>query len=136
MLCSFIQIHVIHSSFRAELATPRGVFLEGSAELGTPRGVFPEGSAELGTPGGVFLEGSAELGTPRGVLSVIIHQKSIKNPSKKIRKFRTKKNEKIEFFWTDLGWFGGDFGLVWEYFRTGFGPVSKSRKFEGPELKN
>ena len=44
--------------------------------------VFLEGSAELGTPRGVFLEGSAELGTPRGVFLVIIHQISIKNPSK------------------------------------------------------
>ena len=44
--------------------------------------------------------------------------------------------EVFENFGTDLGWFGGDFGMVWEYIRGGFGPTLKSRKFEGPELKN
>ena len=42
----------------------------------------------------------------------------------------------FENFGTDLGWFGDDFGTVWGYFRDGFGPTLKSRKFEGPELKN
>ena len=64
------------------------------------------------------------------------NQKSIKNPlkihQKKIRKIRTKK---IENFGTDLGWFGGDFGMVWGYFQDGFGPILKSRKIESSELK-
>ena len=47
-----------------------------------------------------------------------------------------KKIEMFEKFGTDLGWFGGDFGTVWGYFRDGFGSILKSRKFEGPELKN
>ncbi len=47
-----------------------------------------------------------------------------------------KKIEIFENFGTDLGWFGGDFGMVWGYFQDGFGPILKSRKFEGPELKN
>ena len=37
---------------------------------------------------------------------------------------------------TDLGWFGDDFGMVWGYFRDGFGPISKSRKNESSELNN
>ena len=48
----------------------------------------------------------------------------------------TKKSEKIENFGTDLGWFGGDLGTVWGYFWDDFGPILKSRKFEGPESKN
>ena len=59
------------------------------------------------------------------------------------REKHNKKNRKMskklkipENFVTDLGWFGGDFGTVWGYFRDGFGPILKSRKFEGPELKN
>ena len=52
-----------------------------------------------------------------------IHQKSIK---KKSENFGPKKIEKIEKFGTDLGWFGGDLGMVWEYFRTDFGPILKS----------
>ena len=34
--------------------------------------------------------------------------------------FGPKKIEKIENFGTDLGWFGGTFGMVWGYFRTDF----------------
>ena len=48
----------------------------------------------------------------------------------------SKKFEIFENFGTDLGWFGGDFGTVWGYFRDGLGPILKSRKFEGPESKN
>ena len=46
------------------------------------------------------------------------------------------KSKKNEHFGTDLGWFGGDFGMVWGYFRDDFGPTLKNRKFEGLELKN
>ena len=55
--------------------------------------------------------------------------------TKKIEKM-SKIFEIFENFGTDLGWFGGDFGTVWEYFRDDFGPTLKHRKFEGPELKN
>ena len=48
----------------------------------------------------------------------------------------SKKIDIFESFGTDVGWFGGDFGTVWGYFRDGFGPTLKSRKFEGPESKN
>ena len=41
----------------------------------------------------------------------------------------------FENFGTDLGWFGDDFGMVRLYFREGFGPILKSRKNVGPELK-
>ena len=47
-----------------------------------------------------------------------------------------KTSKKIENFGTDLGWFGDDFGMVWGYFRDGFGPTLKSRKFGSSELKN
>ena len=48
----------------------------------------------------------------------------------------SKKIENFENFGTDLGWFGGDFGMVWGYFRDGFGPTLKNRKIECPELKD
>ena len=41
----------------------------------------------------------------------------------------------IEKLGTDLGWFGNDFGMVWGYFRDGFGPILKTRKFDSLELK-
>ena len=50
--------------------------------------------------------------------------------------FGSKKIKHFENFGTDLGWFGDDLGTVWGYFRDGFGPILKSRKIEGPELKN
>ena len=55
-----------------------------------------------------------------------------------VRNFRkmSKMYEILENFGTDLGWFGDDFGMVWGHFRDGFGPMLKSRKFEGPGLKN
>ena len=43
--------------------------------------------------------------------------------------------EIFENFGTDLGWFGGDFGMVWGHFRTNFGPILKTRKIETSELK-
>ena len=46
--------------------------------------------------------------------------------STKIKKFKN---------WTDLGWFGGDFGMVWEQFRDDFGPILKIQQFESSELK-
>ena len=42
--------------------------------------------------------------------------------------------ENIEHFGTDVGWFGGDFGMVRGYFREGFGPTLKNQKIGGPEL--
>ena len=57
-------------------------------------------------------------------------------PHKDIYEKCRKKSKICENFGTDLGWFGGDFGTVWGYFRDGFGPILKSRKFEGLELKN
>ena len=44
--------------------------------------------------------------------------------------------EMFEKIGTDLGWFGDDVGMVWGFFRGGFGPILKSRKIDGPELKN
>ena len=61
---------------------------------------------------------------------------SSSSSSSKIFEKMSKKFEIFENFGTDLGWFGGDFGTVWEYFRDGFGPTLKSRKIEGPESKN
>ena len=55
------------------------------------------------------------------------------------RKFSEKMSKQIEFFesfGTDLGWFGADFGTVWEYFRDDFGPSLKTRKIESSKLKN
>ena len=44
--------------------------------------------------------------------------------------------KQIEKNGTDLGWFGDDFGTVWERFRDAFGLILKNRKFESSELKN
>ena len=67
-------------------------------------------------------------GWPAKVVVVVVVRKF----SKKLKK----KNRIFENFGTDLGWFGDDFGMVWGYFRDGFGPTLKSRKIEGPESKN
>ena len=79
-------------------------------------------------------------GTPGLAPRDFQYKKSIKNlpkiHQKKSEIFGPKKSEKIDNFGTDLGWFGGDLGTVRGYFRDGFGPILKSRKFEGPELKN
>ena len=40
----------------------------------------------------------------------------------------SKKLEKLKKIGTDLRWFGGDFGMVWEYFREDFGPSLKKLK--------
>ena len=88
-----------------------------------------------GAWGGLHTGSIAQKTNPRASPESKIHQKSIKNPSKK-SEFFGPKIEKIENFGTDLGWFGGAFGTVWGYFRDGFGPTLKSRKIESSELKN
>ena len=63
----------------------------------------------------------------------IMRQRQGSNTPTKVEGFERKQKEK---FGTDLGWFGGDLGMVWGYFRDDFGPILKIRKIESSELNN
>ena len=87
----------------------------------TPLGVPSSAEPSRKTPLGVPSSGRATTTTIEKYRKN--YKKSIKYLSKIIKKnkiFGPEEFEQIEFFGTDLGWFGDTLGMVWGYFRTNF----------------